>query len=201
MIVSLFGKVVNIDKSFIELEVNNIGYEIELPLSDIVKLIVGHNIKIFTQLVVREDAHLLFGFLECEVRSCFRQLIKVSGIGAKTALMILSQLTLLQLQAAIDEKDIAVLSAVPGIGKKTAERLLVELADKILHHGTVSLNVQAADSNLINTHNIRPIIKLELSQVLEQFGYNGKQIEQIIKQLPANIDDTANAVKWALQQV
>lgn len=199
MIAFLSGRVVTIDRSFIELDVENVGYEIELPLSDIVKLAIGQDVKIFTHLVVREDAHLLFGFLEVSVRSCFRQLIKVSGIGAKTALTILSQLTLLQLQSAINERDVTVLSSVPGIGKKTAERLLVELADKVLCYNQVTLNIAGSSGQHIN--NANKLIKSELSQVLEQFGYNAKKVDKIIKELPDHITDTADAVKWALQQM
>ncbi len=198
MIAFLSGRVATIDRSFIELDVANVGYEIELPLSDIVKLTANQDIKIFTHLVVREDAHLLFGFLEVSVRNCFRQLIKVSGIGAKTALMILSQLTLPELQSAVDNKDIAVLSSVPGIGKKTAERILVELADKVLYQGKIMLNIASSGQKQNITNKI---IKAELSQVLEQFGYSSKTVDKIIKELPTDIQDTADAVKWALQQV
>jgi Holliday junction DNA helicase RuvA len=200
MIAFLSGRVANIDRSFIELDVENVGYEVELPLSDIVKLAVNQEIKIFTHLVVRDDAHLLFGFLDVSVRNCFRQLIKVSGIGAKTALMILSQLSLPELQSAVDDKDIAVLSSVPGIGKKTAERILVELADKILYQGKVMLNIASSGQHNSDIHTNK-LIKSELSQVLEQFGYNAKKVDKIIKDLPDHITDTADAVKWALQQM
>lgn len=201
MIAFLSGKVVSIDKSLVELAVGNVGYEIELPLSDIVKLQLKQEVTIFTCLVVREDAHLLFGFLDATVKQCFKQLIKVSGIGAKTGLMILSQLTLPELQSAVDNKDIAVLSSVPGIGKKTAERILVELADKILYHGKVMINVANSGQKQDITSITHKLIKAELSQVLEQFGYSSKTVDKIIKELPTEIQDTADAVKWALQQV
>lgn len=193
MIAFLLGQVTSINTTVIELNVNGVGYEIEMPISDIMQLQVQQQLKIFTHLLLREDASLLYGFLDINVRNGFRKLIKISGIGAKTALIILSKLSLLELQNAIITKDVKILSSVPSIGKKTAERMLLELDGQVFEHTHSQIKNQ-------ETRSSSSIVKSELSQVLEQFGYGLKKIDQIIDLMPSNITDTADAVKWALKQ-
>jgi holliday junction DNA helicase RuvA len=113
------------------LDVAGVGYEIDVPMSTFYNLpTIGQRVALLTHLVVREDAHQLFGFLGADERATFRLLIRISGVGPRTALSILSGLSVSDLAAAVARQEGARLQKVPGIGKKTAERLLLELKDK-----------------------------------------------------------------------
>ncbi|HQR53312.1 MAG TPA: Holliday junction branch migration protein RuvA [Burkholderiales bacterium] len=113
-------------------DVQGVGYEIDVPMSTFYQLpAVGERIVLHTQLVVREDAQQLFGFLTEAERSTFRQLLKVAGVGARTALAVLSGLSVPELTEAVARQETGRLTKIPGIGKKTAERLLLELKDKM----------------------------------------------------------------------
>ncbi len=114
------------------LDVNGVGYELEAPMSTFYELPeLGTKVELFTHLVVREDAHLLYGFARESERAMFRLLIKISGVGAKLALTILSGMSSRDLARCIGENDTAPLVKLPGVGKKTAERLIVEMRDKL----------------------------------------------------------------------
>jgi Holliday junction DNA helicase RuvA len=129
---SLTGKIAEKTPMAAILEVNGIGYEVRVSLSTFSRLPnLGETVKLFTHFVVREDAQLLYGFATEEEREAFRLLISISGIGPKLAITLLSGVTLPELKRAIQEKNIPVLTAISGIGQKTAERVIVELKDKI----------------------------------------------------------------------
>jgi Holliday junction DNA helicase RuvA len=114
------------------MDVHGVGYEVDVPMSTYYQLpATGVVVTLHTHLVVREDAHLLFGFATEEERQVFRQLLKISGVGARTALSVLSGLSVSELCQAVATQDGARLTRIPGIGKKTAERLLLELRDKL----------------------------------------------------------------------
>jgi len=116
----------------IVVDVRGIGYELDVPMSTFYNLpATGAEVTLFTHLAVREDAHQLFGFASEEERHVFRQLLKISGIGARTALSVLSGLSVADLHQAVSAQETGRLTKVPGIGKKTAERLLLELKDKL----------------------------------------------------------------------
>src|SRR5262245_7013580 len=113
-------------------DVAGVGYELDVPMSTFYNLpALGERLTLLTHLVVREDAHLLYGFSSSPERTTFRQLIRIAGIGPRTALAILSGLSVSELAQAVSRQDAARLVKVPGIGKKTAERLLLELKDKL----------------------------------------------------------------------
>jgi Holliday junction DNA helicase RuvA len=133
MITFLHGKVVEALPTQVTVDVNGVGYEALIPLSSFDKLPPpGQSIKLLTQLVVREDAHTLYGFMTSEERDLFRLLVHtVSGIGPKTALNVLSGISVTAFRGAVASGDIKSLSKVSGVGKKTAERIVVELKDKI----------------------------------------------------------------------
>ncbi|MGF6148839.1 Holliday junction ATP-dependent DNA helicase RuvA [Kingella potus] len=132
MISSLTGVLAEKHPPQIVIDVNGIGYEAEVSMQTFCVLPpVGANVRLYTQLVVREDAHLLYGFAEAGERAAFRQLVKVGGIGAKTALGILSAMNTEELAQAIAQEDVKRLSAAPGIGRKTAERMILELRGKL----------------------------------------------------------------------
>ncbi|HAY45868.1 MAG TPA: Holliday junction branch migration protein RuvA [Gammaproteobacteria bacterium] len=132
MIAWLSGKLLNKRPPSIVLDVNGVGYELDAPLNVFYELPdLGAEVSLFVHMVVREDAQNLYGFMNVKQRDLFRSLIKVSGIGPKVGLAILSSLTADDLLACVAHEDVATLVAVPGIGKKTAQRLLVELKDKL----------------------------------------------------------------------
>ena len=133
MITFLHGKLVEALPTQITVDVNGVGYEALIPLSSFDKLpLPGQSIKLLTQLIVREDAHTLYGFMTSEERDLFRLLIHtVSGIGPKTALNVLSGISVTAFRGAVAGGDLKSLSKISGVGKKTAERIVVELKDKI----------------------------------------------------------------------
>ena len=132
MIGRIQGKLLEKNPPQILVDVHGVGYEIDVPMSTFYNLPdIGHEIVLLTHFVVREDAQLLYGFATAKERSAFRQLIKISGIGARTALAVLSGMTVDALAQAVAQQDSALLTRVPGIGKKTAERLVLELRGKI----------------------------------------------------------------------
>jgi len=138
MISRLTGKLIEKQPPQIVIDVNGVAYEADVSMQTFYNLPpLNEAVQLYTQLVVREDAHLLFGFGTAAERATFRQLVKVSGIGAKTALGILSAMTADELAQAVAQEDVKRLSSAPGIGKKTAERMILELRGK-LSGGTVS---------------------------------------------------------------
>ncbi len=132
MISRLTGKLIEKQPPQIVIDVNGVAYEADVSMQTLYNLPpLNETVQLYTQLVVREDAHLLFGFGTAAERATFRQLVKVSGIGAKTALGILSAMTADELAQAVAQEDVKRLSSAPGIGKKTAERMILELRGKL----------------------------------------------------------------------
>src|SRR5690606_6927829 len=132
MIGRITGIVLEKSPPMVCIDVSGVGYEVDVPMSTLYKLPeTGAAVTLYTHLAVREDAHTLYGFSSASVRSAFRSLIKVTGIGARTALAVLSGMTVEELASAITQQETGRLTRVPGIGKKTAERLLLELRGKL----------------------------------------------------------------------
>lgn len=132
MIGRLTGTLVRKEPPSLLLDVGGVGYELEAPMSTFYDLPAsGENVVLFTHLVVREDAHLLYGFTRESQRQLFRNLLKVNGVGPRVALAVLSGLTEQELLTCLAHEDIARLTKVPGIGRKTAERLVIEMRDKV----------------------------------------------------------------------
>lgn len=194
MISILTGKLLEITPPQITLSCGGVGYELDLPISHIAQLpAIGHELQLYTHLVIREDAHLLFGFINKTERDCFRQLIKVSGIGPRIALALLSTMSSQQLQRAIEEADLNTLCLTPGIGKKMAERMLLELKGKLVS------NIDFTPTNgLFNPKTNDGNIRKDISTALESLGYNTKEITQVIKQLP-ELTDLSQGIKEALK--
>jgi Holliday junction DNA helicase RuvA len=132
MIGRLRGRVLDKQPPFLLLDVNGVGYEIEAPMSTFYVLPAGDDeVVLHTHLAVREDAHVLYGFARPTDRALFRALLKVSGVGGKMALGVLSGMTAEEFSVAVQAGDTAALTRLPGVGKKTAERLVVEMRDKL----------------------------------------------------------------------
>ena len=170
------------------LDVQGVGYEIDVPMSTFYELpALGAQLTLHTHLVIREDLHLLFGFATESERQTFRQLIKISGIGARTALALLSGLSVSDLYRAVSAQDSGRLIKVPGIGKKTAERLLLELRDKL---DSAAVNpdqtstVSTTDSDIINA--------------LLSLGYNDREAGWAIKQI-SSAATVSDGIRQALQ--
>ena len=168
---------------------HGVGYEVDVPMSTFYHLpAVGQPVTLLTHFVVREDAQLLYGFATAEERSVFRQLLRITGVGARTALSILSGMNVADLAQAVSQQESARLLKVPGIGKKTAERLLLELKGKIgadlpLVAGTaVAQNEQQHD----------------ILQALVALGYSEREAAAAVKKLPADVG-VSEGIKRALK--
>ena len=165
---------------------HGVGYEIDVPMSTFYNLPrTGDNVELLTHLVVREDAHLLYGFLTAGERSAFRQLLKISGVGPKVALSVLSGLSVDDLAAAIASQDAARLTKVPGIGKKTAERLVLELRDRL------PMAVSAVRNDASPTRG-------DVVNALLGLGYNEREAAAAVKQLAADLT-IADAIRQSLK--
>jgi holliday junction DNA helicase RuvA len=164
-----------------------VAYEVDVPMSTFYNLpVLGDKVTLFTHLAVREDAHLLYGFGNAEERTVFRQLIKISGVGARTALSILSGMSINDLAQAVTLQEAGRLVKVPGIGKKTAERLLLELKGKLgAVLGTAGGPVHNdASSDILNA--------------LLALGYSDKEALLVMKQVPATAS-VSEGIKLALK--
>ncbi|HEX7270816.1 MAG TPA: Holliday junction branch migration protein RuvA [Casimicrobiaceae bacterium] len=188
MIGRLSGTLVEKNPPQILLDVRGVAYEIDVPMSTFYNLPgVGENITLLTHLIVREDAHLLFGFGSEAERRAFRQLIRISGIGARTALSVLSGLSVAELAQAVSLQESGRLTKIPGIGKKTAERLLLELKDKLGADLTAAVGVHRA-----------PPVTSDVLNALLALGYSDKEAVHAVKQLPEGVA-VADGIKQALK--
>jgi len=188
MIGRLSGTLVEKNPPQILLDVRGVAYEIDVPMSTFYNLPgIGENITLLTHLIVREDAHLLFGFGSEAERRAFRQLIRISGIGARTALSVLSGLSVAELAQAVSLQESGRLTKIPGIGKKTAERLLLELKDKLGADLTAAVGVHRA-----------PPVTSDVLNALLALGYSDKEALHAVKQLPDGVA-VADGIKQALK--
>ena len=177
MIGRLAGTLLEKNPPQILLDVEGVAYEVDVPMSTFYNLPdVGARLTLLTHLVVREDAHLLFGFGSEGERRAFRQLIRISGIGARIALSVLSGLSVAELVQAVSAQDSGRLTRIPGIGKKTAERLLLELKDKLGIELTTSVGV----------HRPAPVAT-DVVNALLSLGYSDKEAARAVKELPEGI--------------
>lgn len=185
MIARLKGTLLSTNPPLVLVDVSGIGFEVEVPMSTFYNLPdIGHEVTLLTHFVVREDAQLLYGFLtEAELRA-FKLVLKVNGIGAKTALAILSSLPVDTLASAVASQDTGLLTKVPGIGKKTAERLLLELKDKF--DGLVVTSAPSARNEII--------------EALVSLGYSQKEAAKAAQDLPVDIS-VADGIRAALQSM
>jgi Holliday junction DNA helicase RuvA len=188
MIGRLSGTLVEKNPPQILLDVQGVAYEVDVPMSTFYNLPnLGEKVTLFTHLVVREDAHLLFGFGSESERRAFRLLIKISGIGARTALSVLSGLSVAELAQAVTLQESGRLTKIPGIGKKTAERLLLELKDKLGADVTTAVGVNRA----------APVTS-DVLHALASLGYSDKEATHAVRQLPEGIAVT-DGIRQALR--
>lgn len=187
MIGRLSGTLLEKSPPHVLVDCHGVGYEVQVPMSTFYHLpALGQPVSLLTHFVVREDAQLLYGFATLQERHTFRQLIKVSGVGPRTALSILSGLSADDLAQAVSLQEVGRLVKVPGIGKKTAERLLLELKGKL--GADIGAVRGAANSDA----------QADILQALLALGYNDKEAAAALKALPAEVG-VSEGIKMALK--
>ncbi|HOY70911.1 MAG TPA: Holliday junction branch migration protein RuvA [Methylotenera sp.] len=189
MIARLNGILIEKYPPQIVVDCNGVGYEVEVPMSTFYNLPeIGHKVNLLTYFVVREDAQLLYGFATAQEKNTFKQLLKVNGIGAKSALSILSGVSIDELIQAVSMQEVAMLTRIPGIGKKTAERLLLELKDK-LGVGDLALATNQSKS-----------ASYDVLNALVALGYNEREAQSAVKLLDKDVSVT-DGIKLALKSL
>lgn len=199
MIGYLRGKVLRLENDCCLLDVNGVGYRLVVPANLLSTLRQGQECAFYTHLQVREDALVLFGFAEVAEYELFLQLLGVSGVGPKAAVAILSTLRPAALRQAIVLRDWKTITQVPGIGKKTAERMLLELSDKMSlgeQEGVTTAALAASGNDMT-----APSALAEAGQALESLGYDWREIKPVLDRLPAEEQQVGNLVRLALKEL
>ncbi len=187
MIGKLTGQLLEKNPPEVLVDCHGVGYEVQVPMSTFYNLpAIGERVSLLTQFIVREDAQLLYGFGSAPERAAFRELIKISGVGPRTALSILSGLGVQDLAQAVTLQEAGRLVKVPGIGKKTAERLLLELKGKL-----------GADMGGAHAHATSEA-QADILQALLALGYNDKEAAAALKALPQDVG-VSEGIKLALK--
>lgn len=201
MIGSLSGEIQYLEAPTLIINVNGVGYEVDTPLTTFCQLQKGQTITLWTHLVVREDAQQLYGFLNMQDKIIFKTLLKVNGIGAKMALGILSSLSVDMLIHTIEHEDINTLIKVPGVGKKTAERLIIELRDRfknLAHHSTASTqDLPSLERLQLLPDN--PIAEAEAALI--SLGYKPAEAQKAISLVKNDFDNSADLIRAALKSM
>lgn len=194
MIGSLRGRLTFKQAPLIVIECGGVGYEVETPMSTFLDLpAAGSDLFLHTHLVVREDAQILYGFATVDERLLFRTLLKVNRVGAKMALGVLSAMTATDFRRCVEYEDSATLSKIPGVGRKTAERLIIEMRDRIdqvtpAAAGTVPLTVEAS-------------ARSEAFDALVALGYKASEVTKLISKLDTEDKSAEDIIRQALRQV
>jgi Holliday junction DNA helicase RuvA len=193
MIARLYGKLVLKQPPQLLIDVGGVGYEVEAPMSTFYELPEpGEIVTVLTHLIVRDDAHILFGFASESERTLFRNLIKVSGVGPKMALTILSGITAGDFVLCVQNRDVNALTRLPGIGKKTAERLLVEMQDRL------------DDTDAVSVSGSMPVISHstmgDAIGALMALGYKRHDADKMVKGIAIEGKTTEDVIREALQQ-
>ena len=184
-------------KDSIVVETSGIGYKIFVSEQTMEKLgELGEKVKIYTHYHVREDSISLYGFLSNEELKMFELLIQVSGIGAKTAIAMLSKITPSEFALAVISNDIKTLTTIPGIGSKSAQRIVLELKDKLKTEDAISKEELSEKSSTANNENVEEAI-----QALQILGYNKGEIKKVIEKLKVKDSSTEEIIKLALKQL
>ncbi len=194
MIGSLRGVLAHKEPPFLVVDVGGVGYEIEAPMSTCFRLpAVGENVHLRTHLLVREDQHTLFGFATETERRLFRDLLRVSGVGAKTALGVLSGMNVEAFVRAVETEDVASLVRLPGIGRKTAERLIIEMRDRVQHPGLAS--GRSGDSPAAAVSDPRA----EALDALVALGYKAPEARRMLDRVPETVTSTEELLRAVLR--
>ena len=192
MIGSLRGKLTSKRAPQIIVECEGVGYEVETPMSTFLDLpAIGQNLFLHTHLLVREDAQILYGFATEQERSFFRTLLRISGVGAKMGLAVLSTMSVAEFQACVEFEDAATLVKIPGVGKKTAERLIIEMRDKI-------------DKSSVSPGSARVPVEVsprsEAVDALIALGYKAGEVNKLIGAMDVDGQSAEDIIRQALRQ-
>ncbi len=197
MIGFIRGKIVDMNPSQVVVDVRDIGYEVRISVQTFSKLKDAEDAFLYTYLMVREDAHTLFGFFEPEEKSIFTALISVNGVGANTALLILSSMAPAELIRTIRSGDHQKLTTVKGIGAKTAQRLVLELKDKI---GSMEMD----EAHILSDTNTNSTLRTESVEALIQLGISKTMAEKVVDKVmnsQPDLDKIEDVIKTSLQNL
>ncbi len=192
MIARLTGRVLTLDLNTLVLDVNGVGYEIEVSSFTASSFDVDNIVTLETHLIVREDAQILFGFKEASEKKLFQMLIKINGVGPRLAIGIMSGLGEDQFSLAIRDKDVKILTALPGVGKKTAERLIIELQDKMIFERATGEK---------NRSKISPDVLADLEGTLLNLGYKPQEVDLAVNRIEVESADLEVLIKAALKEL
>lgn len=181
------GKVASVQQSAVVVDVSGVGFLINVGTHALETLHEGSDVLLFTVMIVREDKMELYGFARESEKRFFEQLLKVSAVGPKTALTILSLGNLADVQQAIMHEDVAVLTSVPGVGKKTAERIILELKEKVFADDTTPSGPKAKSDAVVSA--------------LMHLGYSQREAREAVHDLPAALTTDDERVRWVLKQL
>jgi len=196
MIGCLIGEVLALEAPTVLLNVNGVGYEIDTPLTTFCQLQKGQKITLWTHLAVREDAQLLYGFINAQEKTIFRTLLKVNGVGPKMALGILSTLSVEMLIHTVEHEDINTL--VKGVGKKTAERLMIELRDrfKAMASGAAPSNSTAPQIQFMGNSAVA-----EAEAALQSLGYKPAEAQKLVNAAKGEFTEASDIIRAALKSM
>ncbi|OJU88806.1 MAG: Holliday junction DNA helicase RuvA [Acinetobacter sp. 38-8] len=198
MIGCLIGEVFALEVPTVLLNVNGVGYEIDTPLSTFCQLQKGQKVTIWTHLVVREDAQQLYGFSDAQEKIIFRTLLKVNGVGPKMALGILSTLSVDMLIHTVEHGDVKTLVKVPGVGTKTAERLMIELRDRFKAFSSTTVSNNTASTQIQFTGNSAVA---EAEAALQSLGYKPLEAQKLIQAVKADFTEASDIIRAALKSL
>ncbi|MDP6103282.1 MAG: Holliday junction branch migration protein RuvA [Gammaproteobacteria bacterium] len=194
MIGRLKGNILEKNPPEILIDVNGIGYEVLCPMSTFYEIGEGISIDLHTHLHVKEDAHTLFGFITKDEKTIFRELIRVNGVGPKVALAIMSHLTVASLISAVSDEDDVLLAKTPGIGKKTAQKLIVELSDRL-----EKLTLSGSNNQQISARSASNPNNKQASQALQALGFKTREVEKMLSSIKDESLTTEQLIRQALQ--
>ena len=198
MIGCLIGEVLALEAPTVLLNVNGVGYEIDTPLSTFCQLQKGQKVTLWTHLAVREDAQLLYGFSNAQEKTIFRTLLKVNGVGPKMALGILSTLSVEMLVHTVENGDVKTLVKVPGVGAKTAERLMIELRDRFKAFATGTTPSNSTSTQIQFTGNSAVA---EAEAALQSLGYKPLEAQKLINAVNADYTEASDIIRAALKSM
>ncbi len=196
MIGCLIGEVLALEAPTVLLNVNGVGYEIDTPLSTFCQLQKGQKVTLWTHLTVREDAQLLYGFSNAQEKIIFRTLLKVNGVGPKMALGILSTLSIDMLIHTVENGDVKTLVKVPGVGAKTAERLMIELRDRFKAFTTNTVSSNSTQMQFTGNSAVA-----EAEAALQSLGYKPLEAQKLIQAVKADFTEASDIIRAALKSL
>lgn len=182
------------------IDVQGVGYEVQMPMTCFYELPeTGQQVTVWTHFVVREDAQLLFGFNSVDERALFRLLLRAQGVGPKLALTIMSSMSAGQFVAAIQNKDIVMLTKIPGVGKKTADRLVVEMKDRLKDFTGADYNTGLPGEQAQALVASAPSAQSEALSALIALGYKPNQAEQVLRKVATDDMSAEDIIRQALK--